>query len=171
MVSYGGSTVQSVNPGFEALGTFKPGFDPHSIIAVYGDRYGNLFNFYTRMVNDGNFRPLNSGLWSGQTFSAAADATGVAGQPLWLLLFNNANPDQSFVSVVCSGTDPSWVAPQGAANTTINGNSADLFVLGSGGHGSPLSLDIQPFPEPSSGIVLLSSATILLHARPRRSPG
>jgi hypothetical protein len=33
-VSYSGS-VTYPQTGFEALGTFKPGFDPHSIVAVY----------------------------------------------------------------------------------------------------------------------------------------
>ena len=164
-VSYSGSVTYPYT-GFEALGTFKPGFNPHSIIAVYGDPYGNLFSFYTRIVTDGNFRPLNSGVWSGQTFSGAADTTNVAGQPLWLLLFNAPNPDNGYMSVVCSGTDLSWLAPQGADNTTLDGNSANVFVLGSGGHGAPLSLDIQPFPEPSSGIVLLLlGATSLLRRR------
>ena len=168
-VSYSGSVTHPYT-GFEALGTFKPGFNPHSIVAVYGDPYFNLFSFYTRMVTDGNFRPLNSGVWSGQTFSGVADATGVGGQPLWLLLFNDPNPDNGNMSVVCSGTGASWFAPQDAGNTTLSANSADIFALGSGGHGSPLSLDIQPFPEPSGIVLLLLGAVALLRGRPRRAP-
>ena len=165
-VSYAGSVVQAENSGFMALGTFKPGFNPHSIYAIYHDPGGNLLGFYSPMVRDGYFRPLSNGLWSGHSFSGTADATAVAGQQLWVVLFDQSNPDASLFSLIGSASAPSWLAPPAAESDSLNCNSATDFVLGSGGNGSALSLQIQPFPEPS-GLCSVAVALTAIFWRPR----
>jgi len=168
-VSFSG-TARPPYAGFVALGTFKPGFNPSSIYAIYHDPGGNLLGFYGPMVADGYFRPLASGPSSGPNFSGVADTTSVAGQPVWLVLFDQ-DPDSSLFSVICSGTGAAWLAPAAAESSSLDCNSADVFVLGSGGSGSPLSLQILPFPDPSSGaVLLLAGMAALLPGRPRRAP-
>jgi hypothetical protein len=170
-VVYSGSIQQKFsNSGSTALGTFKPGFDPNSIIALYGDQYGNLLSFYTPLVRDGYFRPLSSGTWENSTFAGSVpDTTDVAGQRLWLLLFGDPNPDNSLFSIICTGNNPAWFAPADAdTSDLLNCNTANTFVFGSGGNGAPLNFAILPFPEPSALCPLAIAAMAILQRRRRR---
>src|SRR5436189_6351400 len=67
VMTYSGSVTSTFPPaGFMGLGTFKPGFDPYSFIAVYGDIASNLTGpFFAEAVADGNFRLLSIGSLSG----------------------------------------------------------------------------------------------------------
>jgi hypothetical protein len=162
VVSYSGMVSRLA--GFGAVGTFKPGFDPYSYAFVYGDSAGNLFGDvgYSRAVADGNFRPIASGPWSGNTFSGSGTTSGIESQRLWLFLFDNTNPNELSYLAMATGSDGSWFGPADAGSTTILGNSANSFVFGNGGSGSPINLNIAPFPEPSGvGVVGLIAVTLL----------
>jgi hypothetical protein len=148
--------------GAAVVGTFKPGFNPYSYKYVYGiDPVGNMSGpNYNRAVSDGNFRPAGSGDgWVyGGGFYALGDTTGMDGQQVWLFLFNNETPDLATQFVLCSGSGSSWIAPSGALETTIAGDSADQFVFGNGGRGSALMFQGMPIPEPSAAVLLLAGA-------------
>jgi hypothetical protein len=160
VVTYSGSVNSPFVPAeFMALGTFKPGFNPFSFFAVYGDSSGNLVGpFYAQAVADGNFRPLTSGSLSSEAISGSANAVGIEGQRLWLFLLNKPS---AVYGLLASGTDPSWLAPSDAGIGTLALNSADMFVFGSGGHGQALRLDGLPFPEPGLGLAVCGAAMLL----------
>jgi hypothetical protein len=162
VVSYSGMVSRAA--GFGAVGTFKPGFDPHTYAKVYGDFGGNLFGDvgYGQAVADGNFRPIASGPWSGNTFSGSGTASGIEGQRLWLFLFDNTNPGDLSYLAMATGSDGSWLGPADGGSTTVLGNSANSFVFGGGGNGGPIILNVAPFPEPTGvGVVGLIAVTLL----------
>jgi hypothetical protein len=170
--AYSGSVSRPAS-GFAALGTFKPGFDPYTYGRVYGDFAQNLLgsHAYSRSLADGNFRPITTGLWSGNTFAGSGTATGIASQQLWLLLYDNPNPDNAFDFAIFHGTQDSWFAPPDSGSTVIDANSADTFLFGMGGHGGPVVLNVMPFPEPSPvGCLSAAAAVALLLRRARSAP-
>lgn len=178
-ITYTG-TVYSLNPvcafpdGLSVrLGIFNPAFDPFRYKFVYGvDDAGNMNETgYNRAVGDGNFTPLGSGFgfrgvdsWK---FIGSANVQGIAGQRLWLFLFDNRNPNQASTMALFSGSDSSWFGPPNNGQVTIDASTADIFVFGGGGRGGQIELGILPFPEAPTWS-LLGLGLISLLARLRR---
>jgi hypothetical protein len=167
--SYSGSVSWPAS-GFAALGTFRPGFDPSTYGRVYGDPALNLLGMraYSRSLADGNFRPITTSLWSGNTFGGSGTATGLEGQRLWLLLYDDPDPDRAWFFAIFTGTQGFWIGPPDDGATVIDANSADAFLYGMGGHGAPITLNVMPFPEPSSLACLSGSGLTFILLRRRR---
>jgi hypothetical protein len=172
IVNYQGFLEDGFFPGddFVIAGTFLPGFNPFSYPYVYGDAFGNLTDphHYNHAVADGNFRPIGTGTLAdvGGFFSGSGTAAGIDNLPIYLFLFDHANPDGLSNLALVSSSNPSWrVQNDGIAN--LNGGTANVVVMGTGVIGGRISLGIPPVPEPASAAFLLLGAACCLRRRGR----
>jgi PEP-CTERM motif len=158
---YGGSfgpfaPFQPVVNGFVVAGTFAPGFNPSSIPAVYGDFAQNVgSDYYAKAVADGNIRPIGPGTLTDGTghFSASGMTSDPTGTRIYLFGFSTPVPSNSGAfSTLGTSSDASFLVPPGGGITTVNASMANQFVFG-GTHNNGISLDVLPFPEPSTFIL------------------
>jgi hypothetical protein len=156
-----------IQNGLVVIGTFAPTFDVGNYNCVYGDGFCNLEfgTAFDSAVSDGNFFPIDSTLTGTDgSFSGMGSTSAQAGTPLWMFAFEFDQP-ASFFQVLASSTDPSWQVPaQPSGSTVLSAASANIFKMGMS-HQEGLMLTVVPFPEPSSLILLATSAAIVAFKR------
>jgi hypothetical protein len=151
-------------------GTFAPGFDViNQYWWTFGDNAANwLPTHYANAVATGTFRPIGSGTFPNVqgAFSGMGSTTGIDNQPIWIFMFQNAQPETSPFMALISSTDPSWrVQNDGVAN--INTSTANIFVVGHRTTSGAIQLDGAPVPEPAT-CVWLGACVVASVLRVRR---
>jgi hypothetical protein len=134
---------------------------------VYGDSFCNLeaATAFDDAVADGNFIPIDGTYTAFDgSFNGFASTSAPAGTPIWLFAFQYDQPT-SYLQVLASSTDPSWKVPsQPSGMTSLSATSANMFKFGTW-HPQGVMLDIVPFPEPSSLVLLATSVAFVAFKR------
>jgi hypothetical protein len=156
-----------IQNGLVVIGNFAPAFDVSNYNCVYGDDFCNLEHgtAFDDAVADGNFFPIDSTLTGFDgSFNGFASTSAPSGTPVWLFAFEYDQPN-SFYQVLVSSTDPSWKVPsQPSGMTSITASTANIFKFGTW-HPEGVMLNVVPFPEPSSLVLLAISAAIVAFKR------
>jgi hypothetical protein len=151
VVTEGGAS--SLTDDWVVAGTFAPGFNVNAQYWwTFGDPAANwLPTHYANAVATGTFRPIGSGTFPDAqgAFGGTGSATGIDNQPIWIFMFQNAQPSTSPFMALISSTDPSWrVQNDGVAS--INSSTADVFNVGYRTTGGAIHLNGAPVPEPTT---------------------
>lgn len=139
---------------FVIVGTFAPGFAPHSYNFVYGDTSGNQNEFaYPMAVSDGNFIPLGSGTFTDAdgNYSASVETSLPEGTPIWQFVLkgdDNDPTDDALPQSQILASSLIWQIPaQPDGTIDLVATHADMFIMG-GPHPLGISVSVPPFPEP-----------------------
>jgi hypothetical protein len=176
-VNYSGVLTESpfpngpLNDNFVIAGTFAPGFQVSQYKFAYGDPSGNLHNdHYARAVADGNFRPIGPGTLANSqgAFAGSGSTNGIDDLSIWIFMFEGQpNPSQGlFYLALVSGTGPTWKV-QNDGSTNISTSTANIFVFGRAAGGGVVGLNVAPFPEPGSALLVSVAGAGLLRRKTR----
>ena len=175
MVEYTGQVTVGGQPAentFVIAGTFDPAFEPSSYKFVYGvDEAGNMGSTqYSQAIADGNFRPIGNGTHTSASgfFNGSGTASEISGSPIYLFVLSDQDrpgpSDPDLATLFALATSSSWFADD---INVIDGSEADSFVFGQL-DGSAIELQGLPFPEPASGVLMISGILLALPMFRRR---
>lgn len=167
-------TVPWVDFGFRPLGSGKPvvvgtfasSFDP--LIDLGRHRLDDANNFaptyYFSMVAGGDFRPFGQTLTTGLgQFSGTATVPGIAGERIWLVLWDAPNQLGANSVLVTSFTHDNWIAATDGALNQIDIAEADRVIFGDINNGRVVFW-VLPIPEPSPIALAVTGVGLMLAA-------